>query len=162
VRHAVEFVDGEVADPALPVEDQRPAAVDAGDRRDHGVDAQVVAAIVVVQFGQEDRPVAAATVERELHAHDEGLLHGDAIVARTDVAADLLEVLHARVSRSRMAAMLAQWPTPQPNSASLPRSAPCRAGRSPATAISRAVPACPGGRGWWRGSCPATGTPGCP
>src|SRR5690606_7012282 len=36
VGHAVEVVDGQVADPALPVEHQGAAGVDAGDRRDHG------------------------------------------------------------------------------------------------------------------------------
>src|SRR3546814_20353739 len=74
----------------------------------------------------------------ELHAHHVGVLHGDAVVAGADVAADLLEVLHGAVSRSRMAAMLAQWPKRPPSSASSPRSAPCRAGRWPATATSRA------------------------
>src|SRR3546814_9369942 len=73
------------------------------------------------------RLVPAAAVERELHAHHVGVLHGDAVVAGTDVAADLLEVLHGAVSRSRMAAMLAQWPKRPPSSASSPRSAPCRA-----------------------------------
>src|SRR3546814_226071 len=147
VGHAVELVDGQVADPALPVESQRAAGIDAGDRRDHGVDPEVVAAVVVVQLGQEDRLVPAAAVERELHAHYVWVLHGDAVVAGADVAADLLEVLHGAVSRSRMAAMLAQWPKRPPSSASSPRSAPCRAGRWPATATSRA------GREIGRASC---------
>src|SRR3546814_4457445 len=70
------------------------------------------------------RLVPAAAVERKLHAHHVGVLRGDAAVAGADVAADLLEGLHGAVSRSRMAAMLAQWPKRPPSSASSPRTAP--------------------------------------
>ena len=51
-------------------------------------------AVVVLQFHQEDRLVAAALVERQLHAQHVRLLHGDAVTGGVDVAADLLEVLH--------------------------------------------------------------------
>src|SRR3546814_21044562 len=77
VWHAVELVDGQVADPALPGESQRAAGIDAGDRRDHGVDPEVVAAVVVVQLGQDARLVPAAAVERALHAHPVGGLRSE-------------------------------------------------------------------------------------
>src|SRR3546814_17296947 len=98
-----ELVDGQVADPALPVESQRAAGIDAGDRRDHGVYPEVVAAVVVVQLGQEDCLVPAAAVSRELHAHHIGVLHGDTGVYGAHGAADRLAVTHCAVSWSRLA-----------------------------------------------------------
>src|SRR5690606_29795445 len=128
---------------------------DAGDRCDHGAGAQVVAAIVVLQLGQEDRLVAAAAVEREFDADHVGFLHRDAELAAEEVAADLFEVLHG-------AEVVLRWngsgypsrpwppclPIRPPRRASCPRSVTCRAARSPATATSRAAPGCRGGHGW--------------
>src|SRR3546814_14399402 len=95
VWHAVELVDGQVAAPALPVESQRAAGIDAGDRRAHGVDPEVVSAVVVVQLGQDDRLVPPAAIERELHAHHLGVLHGSAEVAAPDMPAEPISSLLA-------------------------------------------------------------------
>src|SRR5690606_19097322 len=165
VGHAVEFADGQVAHPRAPVEGERAACVDAGDRGDHGAGPKVVAAVVVLDLGQEDRLVAAPAVERQLHAHHVGLLHGDPEVAADEVAADLFEVLHGAGAHGRSGYPSRRWtpclPTCLPP-ASSPRSAPFPAVRWPATGRSRAAPACPGARGWWRGCWPATRTTRCP
>src|SRR5690606_14848223 len=109
--------------------------------------------------------VAAPAVERELHAHHVGLLHGDPEVAAYEVAADLFEVLHGADAHGRSGYPSRRWtpclPTCPPI-ASSPQSAPCRAARWPATGRSRAARACRGARGWWRGCCRATRTTRCP
>src|SRR5690606_28337958 len=109
VGHAVEFADRQVAHPRAPVECERAACVDAGDRGDHGAGAKVVAAVVVLDLRQEDRLVAAPAVERELHAHHVGLLHGDPEVAADEVAADLFEVLHGADAHGRSGYPSRRW-----------------------------------------------------
>src|SRR5690606_9291572 len=127
----------------------------------HGAGAQVAAAVVVLQFGQEDRLVAAAAVQRQFHAHHVRFVHGDAEVRGAQVAADLLEVLHGGAVRCGPGAILARWKPKLPASGSWPRCARSRAARWPGTARSRAAPGCRGARAWWPASCPATATPRC-
>src|SRR5699024_2978693 len=122
---------------------------------------QVAAAVVVLQLGQEDRLVPAALVQRQLHADHVRLVHGDAEVRGTQVAADLLEVLHGGAVRCGPGAILARWKQRLPGRGSWPRCARSRAARWPATVRSRAAPDCRGVHAWWPGSCPATATPRC-
>ena len=94
VGHAVELTDGQVAQAAGPVEFQRTARVDAGGRGDRGAHAQVVAAVVVLHFREEDRLVALALGQRQLHADHEGFLQGQLVARGNQVAADLFKVVH--------------------------------------------------------------------
>src|SRR5207342_313150 len=156
----VEFADGEVPDAALPVERQRAARIQARRRRHGRAHAQVIAAVVVLHFGQEDRLVARALFQRQLHAHHVGLRHQDAVIATGDVRADLFEVLHwGNSGQRRPAAMLAPpWPTCLPLIASLPPSGPSRAAKWPVTGMSRAALDCRVARAWSRACCATTAT----
>ena len=51
--------NGQIADALFPVEAQAARRIDAGGRTDRGRDAQVLAAVLVLELGQVDALVAA-------------------------------------------------------------------------------------------------------
>src|SRR5690606_29461017 len=131
-----EFRDGEVADALFPVERQRALAVQARGRRQRGADAQELAAVLVLQFGQEQALMARAVVESQLDADQVGLAAGDGVV-RGDVGTDLFKVLHG--GRLTLKKRLCYQPAPISPEPSMP-AAPADPRRLAILAAVRAIP----------------------